>query len=139
MDYPTAAFLAVIALVGLTSVIIYKVRPRHLPQTHTSDITHEDIAKIIELLEVIADKVGTSSLLVRSDVPQSSYVGVQNSILNTPTREKLSKKLLSTADWIAANDPDGKLSVRQVAQAVKVSVGTAQAAIKLVQQEQSIK
>ncbi|MBI1278206.1 MAG: hypothetical protein GC179_08770 [Anaerolineaceae bacterium] len=72
--------------------------------------------------------------LPQQNIPQPS---VQNTYIEQSGREKLSKKLLSTADWITTNDPELKLSVRQVAALAKVSIGTAQAAIKLITDERS--
>lgn len=136
MDYGTAVFLAMIALTGLTSVIIYKINPRQRPtQTtdnylrHQLNLLHEDNKIIIELLRKI--EVGLSNL------PSTTVVlpSVQNNDIEHSTRGKLSKRLVAAADWIVDNDPERKLSVRQIAKAANVSVGTAQAAIKLIEQE----
>lgn len=67
--------------------------------------------------------------------PVVTPVTVQNSYFEQPAREKLSKRLLAAAEWIVTHDPGCKLSVRQIATGAGVSIGTAQAAIKLVRDE----
>lgn len=114
MDYPTAAFTLAIALVGLVTVIIYKVRPRHLPHTTTSDITHEDINKIIDLLAAI--EVAVREL---RSLPVANQVAVESgkfplSIVKTSPKAEIVRS------WLMAN-PTTALSNREIAAELGVS------------------
>lgn len=102
--------------------------------TQQNDVNTALLQQIVELLTNINTNIQTPNIKSQQNIPQPS---VQNNYIEQSGREKLSKKLLATADWITANDPDLKLSVRQVATSAKVSIGTAQAAIKLITDERS--
>lgn len=101
---------------------------------------NDDLIKAIEALpERIAEELAKVVPKVATQPTSTTVQTVQFNFEQAETgRNKLSKKLMGATEWIVKNDPECKLSVRQVAQAAQVSIGTAQAAIKIVLEEKSI-
>jgi len=99
----------------------------------------DDIAKqtaVVEAWIAAMQSRPVAPIVVEKPVSPGVQKTVQNYFEHSDTgRNKLSRKLLNATEWVAKNDPDNRLSVREVARLAGVSVGTAQTAIKLVTDE----
>lgn len=75
----------------------------------------------------------TALLQTIADKPVQGVFNVQNEHIEH--RKKPSKRLQATVAWIRANDPENKLTVREIAALANVSVGTVHAAKQEIDRE----
>lgn len=131
----TAVFLAIIALTGLVSVIIWRVPLRKTAKNTQTPQHHNDnklqVALLVELREELELQTRLLSDLLEAthELRSASVPTVQCPVDRVDSRKTLiiegrtydSPKLFSVLDWLNANPDKANLSVRQIAELTGVS------------------
>jgi len=111
MDYPTAAFLAMIALTGLVAVIIYRVPLRktakndtHPQHNNDNKLLLAELTKIRELMELQVELqrqlLAATNALSSLQVPSSSPESIESFNSFSPRKAKDSPKAQRVRDWL---------------------------------------